>query len=358
MPEIELYFKNEAQSVTKSLKHRLAWCLYMWALIEGHIQPNRTIYEASSGNSAIAQAYFAQLLGVPYLAIVPDDTEDVKIDRIKIFGATVLKENIGKRFALAAEMAKKSNGFYMNQFAHAGIAEEYHDSGNYDFESTNVLHEIIQQLKEIYKIEEYPHFFVHAAGTGGTISSVGKFVKKYNLPTQVVLADPEFSEYYDYVTYGMFQNESAANLWEPPGLHGIGFGYCCPAIYGVTTSLKSEVIDSAYKIPDLASIASMHFLRKHGIYGGPSTGINFITSLSIAARQRKNFTQDRKLHIVTLFADGGEMYEDSYFNEAWISEHYKNPKSLHILHCWKGVLETSFSTGSDPIDLGSKICLT
>uniref|UniRef100_A0A914CZY2 Tryptophan synthase beta chain-like PALP domain-containing protein n=1 Tax=Acrobeloides nanus TaxID=290746 RepID=A0A914CZY2_9BILA len=70
MPEIELYFKNEAQSVTKSLKHRLAWCLYMWALIEGNIQPNRTIYEASSGNSAIAQAYFAQLLGVPYLAIV------------------------------------------------------------------------------------------------------------------------------------------------------------------------------------------------------------------------------------------------------------------------------------------------
>lgn len=60
---------------------------------------------------------------------------------------------------------------------------------------------------------------------------------------------------------------------------------------------------------------------------------------------RKNFTQDRKLHIVTLFADGGEMYEDSYFNEAWISEHYKNPKSLHILHCWRGVLETSFSTG-------------
>lgn len=86
---------------------------------------------------------------------------------------------------------------------------------------------------------------------GGTISSVGKFVKKYNLPTQVVLADPEFSEYYDYVTYGMFQNESAANLWEPPGLHGIGFGYCCPAIYGVTTRSFSRF---TYKENELFSV--------------------------------------------------------------------------------------------------------
>lgn len=67
---------------------------------------------------------------------------------------------------------------------------------------------------------------------------------------------------------------------------GTGFGYAGAAVLGVTTSLQPSVIDRALKIPDLASTAAMHVLKKLGVNGGTSTGLNFVGTLSVAARHR------------------------------------------------------------------------
>lgn len=84
-------------------------------------------------------------------------------------------------------------------------------------------------------------------------------------------------------------------------MSGTGFGYAGPAVLGVTTryqnkvifnqlkpffSLQPSVIDRALKIPDLASTAAMHVLRKLGVNAGTSTGLNFVATLSVAARHR------------------------------------------------------------------------
>lgn len=66
--------------------------------------------------------------------------------------------------------------------------------------------------------------------SGGTISSVGRYVKKYLIPTEVVLADSEFSIYYDFVVNKRFINEGGENFWVPPGVSGTGFGYSGPGL--------------------------------------------------------------------------------------------------------------------------------
>src|SRR6187551_2615649 len=70
-PGIEFYFKDESTHPTGSLKHRLARSLFLHALCNGWLAPGRTVVDASSGSTAISEAYFARLLGLPYVAVMP-----------------------------------------------------------------------------------------------------------------------------------------------------------------------------------------------------------------------------------------------------------------------------------------------
>ncbi|KAE9551617.1 hypothetical protein FO519_005169 [Halicephalobus sp. NKZ332] len=353
MPDVDLIFKDESASRTGNLKHRFSWALYMWALLEGHIDQNTTVFEASSGNTATSEAYMARLIGVPFIAVIPDTTEDTKVNNIKGYGGKVLKTDIAAQFQMAALEAERIHGFYMNQFANADKAEEFHESANGRLESTNVMHEIVQQLKS-QNLKE-PDFFIHTSGTGGTISSVGRYVQKYNLDTKVIMADTEFSIYYDYVINGKFMNESGASLWTKPGMAGTGFGYSGPAILSSTTSLQPSVIDEAFKLPDMASTAAMHVLRENGISGGTSTGMNFLTSLSLAAKERSKKSQG-PLRIVAILADSATLYEGTYYNTTWIEDKFNPHGGIPVFNCWKNVIRNSFVMGNDPLAVGSEVC--
>ena len=67
LPQIQLYLKDESTHPTGSLKHRLARSLFLYGLCNGWIKEDTTIVEASSGSTAISEAYFAQLLGLPFI---------------------------------------------------------------------------------------------------------------------------------------------------------------------------------------------------------------------------------------------------------------------------------------------------
>ena len=71
LPGIELYFKDESSHPTGSLKHRLARSLFLYALCNGWLKPGAPVIEASSGSTAISEAYFARLLGLPFIAVMP-----------------------------------------------------------------------------------------------------------------------------------------------------------------------------------------------------------------------------------------------------------------------------------------------
>lgn len=71
MPELQLYLKDESTHPTGSLKHRLARSLFLYGLCNGWIVEGTTIVEASSGSTAVSEAYFARLLGLSFIAVVP-----------------------------------------------------------------------------------------------------------------------------------------------------------------------------------------------------------------------------------------------------------------------------------------------
>ena len=83
---IDLYLKDESVHPTGSLKHRLARSLFLHALCSGWIREGMTIVEASSGSTAVSEAYFARMLGLPFIAVMPASTSAEKIALIDFAG--------------------------------------------------------------------------------------------------------------------------------------------------------------------------------------------------------------------------------------------------------------------------------
>ena len=83
---IDLYLKDESTHPTGSLKHRLARSLFLYALCNGWVREGTTIVEASSGSTAVSEAYFARLLGLPFIAVMPRSTSPEKIAQIAFYG--------------------------------------------------------------------------------------------------------------------------------------------------------------------------------------------------------------------------------------------------------------------------------
>src|SRR3954449_9030620 len=80
---IDLYLKDESVHPTGSLKHRLARSLFLYALCNGWIDEHTTVVDASSGSTAVSEAYFALFLGLHYVAVMPASTSPEKIALIE-----------------------------------------------------------------------------------------------------------------------------------------------------------------------------------------------------------------------------------------------------------------------------------
>src|SRR5690349_6026524 len=85
---VELYLKDESVHPTGSLKHRLARSLVLYGLCNGWIHEDTTLVEASSGSTAVSEAYFARLLGLPFVAVMPASTSPEKIAQIRFYGGS------------------------------------------------------------------------------------------------------------------------------------------------------------------------------------------------------------------------------------------------------------------------------
>ncbi|KHJ92679.1 pyridoxal-phosphate dependent protein [Oesophagostomum dentatum] len=378
-PNLDIIFKNETASKTHTLKHRFAWALLMWMISEGKVNSKSTVYDATSGNTGASEAYMCKLVGLPFTAVVSTNLEPEKLNQITSHDGKIIKTDASLRIVRAQEEAEKNNGFFTNQDGNAMHAEDIHESGNYTHESTNVFHEILQQLREDdTQQKKIPDYFVHSAGTGGTISSVGRYAKRYNIPTKILLADSEYSIFHDYVLYNKFTNETGTEIWKEPGIAGIGAGYDVkPLIHGNTTrsnpnllkiciltlqynqsfsSLTSSVVDESMKMPDIASVAAMHVLRERGIGGGASTALNFLVSLHKAYQLKDSKNVSGRLTIATILGDPSGYYESTYFNPDWINRLFADRGGMKGVNCWKDAINNSIDTGSDFLEEGLAKC--
>ncbi|GAB1105602.1 MAG: hypothetical protein Sw2LagTSB_36690 [Shewanella algae] len=143
-------------------------------------------------------------------------------------------------------------------------------------------------------------------GTGGTSATIGRYIRYQRLCTKLCVVDPDNSVFYDY-----FQQRDAAITCEQGSkIEGIGRPRVEP-------SFIPGVVDSMLKIPDAASVATIHWLEQIiGRKTGASTGTNLYGALMLAAEMKRD---NRQGSIVTLICDPGERYLDTYYNPEWIA---------------------------------------
>lgn len=156
---IDLYLKDESTHITGSLKHRLARSLFLYGLCNGWIRRGRPVIEASSGSTAVSEAYFAKLIGVPFIAVMPRTTSAEKCRLIEFHGGRChFVDDPRKMYEESAALAAETGGHYMDQFTYAERATDWR--GN-----NNIAESIYRQLQ----LERYPEpaWIVATAGTGG-----------------------------------------------------------------------------------------------------------------------------------------------------------------------------------------------
>ncbi len=295
---IDFYFKDESTHPTGSLKHRLARSLFLYALCNGWLHEGSTVVEASSGSTAVSEAYFARLLGLAFVAVMPRSTSPEKIAMIEFYGGRChFVDSALHVYEAAQTIAHETNGHYMDQFTYAERATDWRGNNN-----------IAQSMFEQMARERYciPAWIVVGAGTGGTSATIGRFVRYRQHPTQLCVADPEGSVFAAYHASGDAQLTGAGSRIE-----GIGRPR-------VEASFIRGLVDRMHVVSNAESIAAMRLLS--GLLGrrvGPSTGTNFVAMLDLAAQMK---ARGEAGSILSLICDAGERYLPTYHNEAWVND--------------------------------------
>lgn len=295
---IPLYLKDESTHPTGSLKHRLARSLFLYGLCNGWIKEGTTIIEASSGSTAVSEAYFARLLGLPFIAVMPSCTAKRKVEQIAFYGGRChFVESACEIYAASERLARELNGHYMDQFTFAERATDWR--GN-----NNIADSIFRQMKN--EPHPVPECIVMSAGTGGTSATIGRYIRCQGYNTKLMVVDPENSVFMDF--WQTRDTTLRASIGSK--IEGIGRPRVEP-------SFIPDVVDEILRVPDAASVATALWLETQlGRKVGASTGTNMWGALNMAARMRQ---EGRTGSIVTLLCDSGERYLETYYNPQWVA---------------------------------------
>lgn len=298
---IDLYLKDESTHPTGSLKHRLARSLFLYGICNGKINEKTAIIEASSGSTAISEAYFARLLGLRFIAVIPKTTAQEKIALIEFYGGECVKVDNCDIYTESERLASALGGHYMNQFAFAERATDWRSNNN-------IAESLFKQMQQ--ETHPIPDWVVVSAGTGGTSATIGRYIR-YNATlfakTQLCVADVENSVFYPY----FYNRDASITSSLNSRIEGIGRPRVEP-------SFNPDVVDSMCLVPDAASIATVRWFESViGRKVGASTGTNLYATFTLMRDMVKN---QQTGSVVTLICDSGERYLDTYYNDDWLAQ--------------------------------------
>lgn len=268
---VKLEYFNPAGSV----KDRAALSMIEDAEEKGRIRPGATLIEPTSGNTGIGLASVAASKGYKTIFVMP---ETMSIERRKLllgYGAQIVLTEGAKGMKGAIEKAEElekemENAVILGQFVNpANPDAHYRTTGPEIWEDTDGTVDI----------------FIAGAGTGGTVTGVGRFLKEKNASVKVIVAEPDKSPVLSGGSPG------------PHGLQGIGAGF-------VPEILDTEIYDSISRVTEEEAYAASKFLAtREGILTGITSGAALHTAI-VEARKPEN---EGKL-IVALLPDTGERY--------------------------------------------------
>jgi cystathionine beta-synthase len=291
-----IYGKAEYVNPGGSVKDRIGLAIIEDAERRGDLRPGGTIVEGTSGNTGVGLAIAAALKGYRCVFTMPDKMSQEKVRLLKAFGAEVVitptavpPDHPDNYVVKAKQIVKETPG--------AILANQFYNEINPASHYATTGPEIWEQTKG-----RITHF-IAGAGTGGTVSGAGKYLKERNPGIKVIAGDPIGSLYTHY--------HSTHKL-------GDGHPYKVEGIGGdkIPTTIWFEWIDEFRQVSDRASLMMARRLaREEGILAGGSTGLNVTLALDIARE-----VDDPSALIVTILCDTGERYLSKQFNDEWMQE--------------------------------------
>ncbi|MEO6773264.1 MAG: cysteine synthase family protein [Kofleriaceae bacterium] len=294
-----VFVKCEHLNPGGSIKDRTARALILDAEARGalvpHSDPPMTIIEGTAGNTGVGLALLAGSRGYRCVCVIPERVAADKRAQLSQLGAQVMIAKPGgikspDNFRnVAARLAEEHGWFLANQFHNPANLDAHY--GGKSFSATGP--EIRAQMTGPIGA------FVSSAGTGGTISGAGRYLKEQVPGVQVVLADPYGSGLGEWINTGTLGPDG------PFAIEGIGSG-------SVPTNLHKDAIDYAEKVTDADALAMVERLvKEEGLTVGGSTGVNVVAALRVAART------DLGGPVVTIAADQWDRYRSTPWMKEW-----------------------------------------
>ncbi|MDE2337410.1 MAG: cystathionine beta-synthase [Alphaproteobacteria bacterium] len=297
-----LFVKLESQNPGGSIKDRMALAMVEAAEKSGALKQGGTIVEATAGNTGLGLALIGALKGYKVVLVIPDKMSREKVLHCKALGADVrmarsdvTKEHPDYYQNIAERIAKETGGFYINQFANPVNAEAHEKTTG---------PEIWEQMN--HDVDAV----VCGVGSGGTLTGIGRFLKKVSPKTEMVLADPAGSILEPLFNRG---EKVEAGSWV---IEGIGEDFVPPV-------MDMSLVKRAYSVTDEESLAAAReLLVKEGILAGTSSGTLFAAALKYCRAQKS------PKRVVSLVCDRGDKYLSKTFSDFWMTEHGFRKRNL------------------------------
>ena len=289
----EILGKAEFMNPGGSVKDRAGLAIIADAERRGVLKPGGTIVEGTAGNTGIGITLVANSRGYRSVIVMPETQSQEKIDFLRMIGADLRLipakpySDPGNYVHYSERLAAELGGVWANQFDNLANREGHR----------------LTTGREIWaQTDGQVDAFTCSCGTGGTLAGVSMALKAQRSDVKIVLADPNGSALYGWVTSGDM-SVAGSSITE-----GIGQSR-------VTANLEGVAIDDAVRIPDEEALEQVFDLLQHeGLSIGGSAGINVAAAIRVAKALGPGHT------VVTILCDGGARYQSKLFNPRFLRE--------------------------------------
>ena len=300
-----VYVKLEFMGPGGSIKDRIGLAMIEAAEREGTLKAGGTVVEATGGNTGLALAMAASLKGYRCICTMPDKMSSEKVKLLRAFGAEVVitptavpPDHPDHYLQKARAITAATPG--------AVMADQFYNEANPQIHYETTGPEIWEQSGG-----RVTHF-VASAGTGGTITGVGRYLKEKNPAVRVVGIDPEGS-----ITAPFF-NTGEVGEGAPYKVEGIGNDK-------IPGTLDLDVVDDYQVLPDQAAFAmARRMTREEGLFAGGSAGLMVHGAIELAKQ-----IDDPDAFVVSLVCDWGERYLSKVYDDEWMRENGFLERSKH-----------------------------